>query len=62
MGNTECGMYSLYFIITLLTGKTGEGKMLKDYKEKQKYFNSSRIPDEYVFKHRNIYFNSGGEE
>jgi len=62
MGNTECGMYSLYFIITLLTGKTGEGKMLKDYKEKHKYFNSSRIPDEYVFKHRNIYFNSGGEE
>jgi len=55
-------MYSLYFIITILTGKTGEGKMLKDYKEKHKYFNSSRIPDEYVFKHRNIYFNSGGEE
>ena len=38
MGNTECGMYSLYFIITLLTGKTGEGKVLKDYTEKKKYF------------------------
>ena len=62
MGNTECGMYSLYFIITLLTGKTGEGKQLKGYAEKKNYFNSSRIPDEYVFKRRNIYFNSGGEE
>ena len=62
MGNTECGMYSLYFIITLLTGKSGEGKLLKGYNEKKNYFNSSRIPDEYVFKHRNIYFNSGGEE
>lgn len=35
MGNTECGMYSLYFIITLLTGKTGEGKQLKGYVEKR---------------------------
>ena len=62
MGNTECGMYSLYFIITLLTGKTGEGIKLNDYKEKKQYFNSNRIPDEFVFKYRNIYFNSGGEE
>jgi len=37
-GNTECGMYSLYFIITLLTGKTGEGKLLKGYKEKKTLF------------------------
>jgi hypothetical protein len=62
MGNTECGMYSLYFIITLLTGKTGENKLLKGYDDKKHYFNSIRIPDEYVFKRRNIYFNSGGEE
>jgi len=62
MGNTECGMYSLYFIITLLTGKTGDGKPLVGYKEKKQYFIDKRIPDEYVFKHRNIYFNSGGEE
>lgn len=62
MGNTECGMYSLYFIITLLTSKTGYGEPLVGYNEKKQYFNSKRIPDDYVFKMRNMYFNSGGEE
>jgi hypothetical protein len=62
MGNTECGMYSLYFIITLLTNKSGDEKTLTGYKEKKEYFNRKRIPDEYVFKHRSIYFNSGGDE
>ena len=56
-GNTECGMYSLFFIITMLTGKIGK-KTFKTKEEKIDYFKSSRIPDEYVFKYRNVYFNS----
>ena len=56
MGTTECGMYSLYFIITMLTGET-EGKVFKNYNEKISFFKDKRIPDEYVYKYRDIYFN-----
>ena len=41
-----CGIYSLYFMITLLTGE-------KNYK----YFIKSRIPDKTMKKYRFIYFN-----
>ena len=44
--DTECGMYCLYFIITLLTGE----KKWEDFLRK-------RISDEEVMKYRNIYFN-----
>lgn len=43
-GDSECGMYCLYFIISLLTGK------------KPSFFNR-RIPDKKVFLLRNTYFN-----
>lgn len=56
MGNTECGMYSLYFIITMLTGET-EGKKFNNYMEKIKFFKNKRIPDKYMKRYRNIYFN-----
>lgn len=53
--NTECGMYSLYFMITLvnekINGKTAKKQKLLDHFLKQ------RIDDDYVFKRRNIYFN-----
>jgi hypothetical protein len=55
-GNTECGMYSLFFIITLLT-KQIEGKS-HTTSELIKLFRSKRIPDKYVFNYRKIYFNS----
>lgn len=45
-GNTECGMYVLYFIISMLNGKSPS------------YFNKKIISDEEVFKFRQIYFNS----
>jgi len=57
MGNTECGMYSLYFIITMLTGEIEE-KGFSNYKEKIDFFMKKRIPDQYVSKYRKIYFNS----
>jgi cell division protease FtsH len=44
-GNTECGMYVLFFIISMLEGKSPT------------YFNKKIISDEEVFKFRNIYFN-----
>jgi len=54
--NTECGMYSLFFIITLLTQKIKE----KHYTlpELIKLFTSKRIPDDFVFNYRKVYFNS----
>ena len=44
--DTECGMYSLYFIINMLTKK-----------KNWNYFTTTIIPDKDVEKFRNIYFN-----
>ena len=44
--DTECGMYCLYFIITLLTGKHNSD-----------YFKTKHVSDDFVEKFRKIYFN-----
>ena len=44
--NSECGVYSLYFIIQLLTDK-----------KNSEYFSTHRIPDKFIKKFRNKYFN-----
>ena len=56
-GNSECGMYSLFFIITMLTGETEFDKKMS-LKNKLDLFKKKRIPDKYVEKYRNIYFNN----
>jgi len=48
-GGTECGMYILFFIISMLEGKS------------PKYFNKHIVSDEEVFKCRKIYFNTNDE-
>ena len=53
--NTECGMYSLYFIITHLTEKLLNKKV--SHKKIVEHFTKKRIPDNYVFQLRNKYFN-----
>lgn len=55
-GDSECGMYSLYFIITMLTKKT-EDRTFKNYQEIIDYFSNKRITDKFVFKYRDKYFN-----
>lgn len=45
-GNTECGMYSLFFIINLLKNKFDKN-----------YLKTHRFDDKYVEKFRKIYFN-----
>ena len=45
-GNSECGMFSLYFIIQLLTGK----KTYRDFLHK-------KYSDRWMQRHRKIYFN-----
>ena len=55
-GNTECGMYTLYFLITMLTDET-EGKKFRNYHEKIHFFKNKRIPDKYMQRYRKIYFN-----
>jgi hypothetical protein len=63
--NTECGMYSLYFIIAMITGETGKTNakglpvLLKTPKEKIAFFRGKRIPDKFVFDYRKKYFNDG---
>lgn len=55
-GANECGMYALYFIITMLTGETENTKFV-NYSDKIDFFKNKRIPDKYVHKYRKIYFN-----
>jgi hypothetical protein len=55
--NTECGMYSLFFIITMLTNRIGK-RVFHKYEDKINYFKTESIPDNYVFNHRNRYFNN----
>jgi len=45
-GNTECGIYSLYFIVHMLEDKTTEH-----------YLKTHILKDEYINKFRHIYFN-----
>ena len=54
--NTECGMYSLFFIITMLTSKTDFSDNMT-VAQKLQLFRQKKIPDKYVEKYRNIYFN-----
>ncbi len=56
-GDTECGMYSLFFIITMLTGKTPFTKGILSMKNRRKIFLKSKIPDKVMFKYRKLYFN-----
>jgi hypothetical protein len=58
MGNNECGMYSLFFIVTMLTNKIDEpNKIFNNYKDKIEFFKKERITDTYMNKYRNIFFN-----
>jgi len=55
--NTECGMYSLFFIITMLTDEA-DSKPLITLNDKLAFFKDRTIPDKCVEKFRNIYFNA----
>ena len=54
--DTECGMYSLFFLITMLTRKTEFDRRMSMEKN-LKLFMHKKIPDKYVEKFRQIYFN-----
>jgi hypothetical protein len=60
--NTECGMYSLFFIITMLTNEMDDkeapnGELILGFNEKIVLFRDAIIPDKYVEIYRHKYFN-----
>ena len=55
MQNTECGIYSLFFIISMLTEKLG--KKTKKRKEIFEYLQRVRVSDNKMKKLREKYFN-----
>lgn len=57
-GNTECGMYSLFFIITWLTRRVEFHNKTLTKNEVMGIFNSNHvhIPDAYIQQYRSIYF------
>ena len=56
-GNTECGMYSLFFIITMLTGKIKSSPKILSFFARRELFLKKRIPDELMLQFRKLYFN-----
>lgn len=54
MGNTECGMYSLFFIITMLENDKKNGMTSK---KKYNLFKNGKISDKQVERFRSIYYN-----
>lgn len=56
--NTECGMYSLFFIITMLTRETPFTKGVLSVDECRDLFLEKRVPDKTVFGYRRLYFNN----
>ena len=54
--NGECGMYSLFFIITMLTGNS-PFKQNMTWQEKIDLFRKVRIDDKFVNMYRGVYFN-----
>jgi len=56
-GNTECGMYSLFFIVTMLTGRhTPNGKRMP-LRKILALFLEGNIPDKTMENYRDEYFN-----
>jgi hypothetical protein len=59
LGNSECGMYSLFFIVTMLTEKSEFfKKKTMTLDDKIKLFQRRRISDKYVHELRKKYFNT----
>uniref|UniRef100_A0A6C0IDQ2 Ubiquitin-like protease family profile domain-containing protein n=1 Tax=viral metagenome TaxID=1070528 RepID=A0A6C0IDQ2_9ZZZZ len=59
MSNTECGMYSLFFIITMLTQRWGgNGKKKYTIAQLVRLFKNHRLKDSVVSDFRHKYFNS----
>ena len=56
-GNTECGMYSLFFIITMLTEKWGGTGAYTPIKQRIHFFKNKPISDKTVSEFRDKYFN-----
>jgi hypothetical protein len=56
-GNTECGMYSLFFIITMLTGQHTPTSKPMSLKQILRLFLRGRIPDKTMEQYRDEYFN-----
>ena len=55
--NTECGMYSLFFIITMLTGKIKSSPKILSFRARRNLFLKKRVPDEVMLQFRKLYFN-----
>ena len=55
-GDSECGVYSLFFIITMLTSSVESGKQMS-VEKKMNFFRKERITDKYIENYRKIYFN-----
>ena len=57
-GNSECGMYSLFFMITMLTGiLPSDPDHIMSMDERIQLFLNKKIPDKVVFDYRDLYFN-----
>lgn len=59
-GGTECGVYSLFFLVTMLTNRRGgdiDEPEFNNAIEKIQFFKKATLTDQYIEKFRGIYFN-----
>jgi hypothetical protein len=56
-GNTECGMYSLFFIITMLTGRPTPKSRKMSLEKVFNLFLTKQVSDKTIEQYRNEYFN-----
>ncbi len=56
-GNTECGVYSLFFLITMLTGENPYTKGVMPMMSRIRLFRKKRIPDKMMIACRKIFYN-----
>lgn len=55
--NTECGVYSLFFLITILTGETPYTKGIMPMSARIRLFLKKKIPDKMMIACRKIFYN-----
>jgi hypothetical protein len=55
--NTECGVYSLFFLITMLTGKNPYMKGIMPMTGRIRLFMKKKIPDKMMIECRKIFYN-----
>lgn len=61
--NTECGIYTLFFLTTMLTGKVEFEKVVRPPRQRHLIFSKDfLLTDEYIQQYRDVYFDDDDDD